>query len=195
MITTFTLKRVDPLNVRVEDIDIEDIAHSLSLINRFAGHSSIPISVAQHSCYVAWLCEGQEPYIQLQALLHDAAEAYLGDVTKWLKHSPEFDNFRLLEDDVQRVIFTWAGCPLELHPSVETADKLMVKFEAKKAYGPNYIIDRPGYGEISDEEYHWIQSQTLWPWTVWNWRRTEERFLNLHKALLGRCAAQGSGIA
>lgn len=67
--------------------DIRDIAHHLALINRFNGASSRPYSVAEHSL----LCErianrsGGGPGLRLAALMHDAHEAYCGDVTTPVK--------------------------------------------------------------------------------------------------------------
>src|SRR5580765_2644929 len=84
LILTFSGKHVNPLNLRPEDIDIVDIAHALACCNRFAGHCRRPINVAQHSVYVSRLCD--DTGFERQALLHDASEAYLGDITKWLKH-------------------------------------------------------------------------------------------------------------
>lgn len=64
-----------------EMIATKDIASALSKICRFGGHSSQFYSVAQHSVLVAALCEK----CPKEALMHDAAEAYLGDVVKPLK--------------------------------------------------------------------------------------------------------------
>ena len=67
---------------------IEEIAHALAQINRFTGHAKRPYSVAEHSLLVATIAasEGATPVQQLAALLHDAHEAYVGDLAspaKW----------------------------------------------------------------------------------------------------------------
>lgn len=59
-----------------------DIAHSLSMQCRFNGHTEHFYSVAQHSCIVADLVPEEH---QLAALLHDAPEAYVGDLVRPLK--------------------------------------------------------------------------------------------------------------
>lgn len=63
-------------------VDFADIAHHLSLINRFNGATCLPYSVAQHSLWVAGMlgCRGHDAATQLAGLLHDAPEAYLGDM-------------------------------------------------------------------------------------------------------------------
>ncbi len=80
--TTFTGKKVSYHNPTTDMICIEDIAHSLSNICRFGGHVKHFYSVAQHSMLVAYLAP---PELFLPALLHDATEAYCGDVIKPLK--------------------------------------------------------------------------------------------------------------
>lgn len=68
--------------------NISEIAYSLAQINRFTGHAKRPYSVAEHSVLVATIAEseGASTSAQLAALLHDAHEAYTGDVSspaKW----------------------------------------------------------------------------------------------------------------
>ncbi|RYF85792.1 MAG: hypothetical protein EOO03_12755, partial [Chitinophagaceae bacterium] len=74
---------IDLNNIHSRDININDIATALSRIPRFGGHTCAFYSVAQHSVLVAALAPD---YLKKEALLHDAAEAYLGDVIKPLKH-------------------------------------------------------------------------------------------------------------
>lgn len=167
-INTFSGRKVNPLNLQPEDIDIFDIAHSLACTNRFAGHTMRPISVAQHSVYVSYLCPGQA----LQALLHDASEAYLGDITKWLKATPAFEAYRQAEERVQRLVFERYGCDVEQHPNVEEADRLMVRFEFEQSFPPFAKIDHPNYPPISDAEH-----KRIGPWTAWDWRHAEKMFL------------------
>lgn len=79
MVYTYTGRLVDVLDPSPADIALEDIAHALACTCRFNGHCSGFYSVAQHSILVAQICGDR------WGLLHDAAEAYLGDVIRPLK--------------------------------------------------------------------------------------------------------------
>lgn len=81
-ICTFTGREFFPLAPRVEDVDIYDIAHALSCMPRFAGHTRHFYSVAQHCLLVASLVPKD---MALAGLLHDAAEAYLMDLPTPIK--------------------------------------------------------------------------------------------------------------
>lgn len=69
---------VDLAALTPEDVDIWDVTHSLSHLCRFNGHSTRFYSVAEHTLLVASLVH---PKFRLHALLHDAHEAYMGDIT------------------------------------------------------------------------------------------------------------------
>ncbi len=105
MIETYMGKQVDPLEMRVQDVDINDIAHALSLAPRFAGHTSKLYSVAEHSVNVALILRGWKctPSIQLEGLLHDGSEAYICDIPKPIKQlMPEY---RVIEQRLQDTIY------------------------------------------------------------------------------------------
>ena len=86
---TFTGKKVDIFYPTSEMVDIEDIAHSLSMTCRFGGHCRDFYSVAEHSVLVERI--GRDalhcivPRLGMLLLLHDAAEAYIGDVITPIK--------------------------------------------------------------------------------------------------------------
>lgn len=71
-----------PLDPRVDEIYIQDIAHSLSLQCRYTGHCNKFYSVAEHSIHVSNIVP---PEHALAGLLHDATEAYLTDVARPVK--------------------------------------------------------------------------------------------------------------
>lgn len=83
-ILTHSGRMVDLLDVKPEDIHFDDIAHSLAQTCRFVGHTKRHYSVAEHSINVARLLP--EP-IKIYGLLHDAHEAYIGDISTPLKRT------------------------------------------------------------------------------------------------------------
>lgn len=84
-ITTYTGKKVDVFDFWLRDICLEDIAHSLSLICRFNGHCSEFYSVAEHSVRAANMAINAYNIDPAYVLLHDAAEAYMGDIPRPIK--------------------------------------------------------------------------------------------------------------
>lgn len=125
-ISTYLGKRFHPLQPRTADVEIEDIAHGLAYQCRFNGQTRVFYSVAQHSLMVASLVS---PELRLAALLHDAAEAYLGDMVKPLKALlPEF---AAIEDEVSRVIGERFGVDLAHHPLLKRADLIALATEKR----------------------------------------------------------------
>ena len=104
-ITTVTGKHFYPLNPNPQDIDIEDIAHALSLICRGNGHIKFFYSVAQHSiaCAEEAIARGYSWEVILGCLLHDASEAYLSDVTRPVKK--ELPRYLAAEKKLQNPIW------------------------------------------------------------------------------------------
>lgn len=89
-------------NLSVSDINIEDIAHSLALQCRFNGHCKQFYSVAEH-CVLMALSAGK---YQLEILLHDAAEAYIGDIISPVKQYIDCTKLKVLEHNLNQVIRT-----------------------------------------------------------------------------------------
>ena len=95
-----------PAAPTVEMVCIEDIAHALGNICRFGGHCRRHYSVAVHSVGVSMLVH---PDLAMQALMHDATEAYMGDMVKPLKEvMPEFE---AMEEKLWRLIAERFGLP------------------------------------------------------------------------------------
>lgn len=87
--STYTQGRWYLLDPRACEVKIEDIAHALSMICRYGGHCSFFYSVAEHSVHAAWNVwqETNDQRLALSTLLHDAEEAYIGDLTLPLKRA------------------------------------------------------------------------------------------------------------
>lgn len=102
--TTATGKHFYPMNPNQQDIDLEDIAHALSLICRANGHFRHFYSVAQHSiaCAEEAIARGYAWEVILGCLLHDASEAYLSDVTRAVKK--ELLQYLAAEEALQNAI-------------------------------------------------------------------------------------------
>ena len=115
---------VRPFTIGPEDIDLVDIANALARQCRFLGHVAGFVSVGEHSLVVSRLLEqrGESPLIQATGLLHDASEAYLGDISGPLKRLPAFDGYREVEEHVERVIAAKYGLPFPYPPIVKVCD-------------------------------------------------------------------------
>jgi len=96
---TYTGRMFWPMDPRPEEICIEDIAHSLSMQCRYAGHCIEFYSVAEHCCL---LFDCAPPQFKKWALLHDASEAYLCDVPRPLK--PFLTNYKEAEQKVMEAV-------------------------------------------------------------------------------------------
>ncbi len=100
--TTFVGKRFYPMSPKLDDVCIEDIAHALSNCCRWSGHTTVFYSVAQHCVLTSLVAD--RPY-RMAMLLHDAAEAYMGDLVRPLKRGTRMgQTFAVMEDRIQEVI-------------------------------------------------------------------------------------------
>ena len=112
-IKTFSGIMLDPIRPKAELINIEDIAHALSMLCRANGHFKSFYSVGQHciNCMREAQARGYSRRVQLACLLHDGSEAYLSDVTRPVKE--ELPVYRIIEEPLQDMIWQkWLGTAL-----------------------------------------------------------------------------------
>lgn len=122
--TTISGKYFSILNPTVDMVDIDAIAHALSNLCRWGGHTHGFYSVAQHSVHVSNLVP---PEHALAALLHDAAEAYVGDVIGPLKAL--IKDYAAIEDGIWKVIAEAFHVPYKMHPNIKDADLYALEIE------------------------------------------------------------------
>lgn len=139
-----------PLDPRSEDLDIEAIATALTHQARYNGHSRRHYSVAQHSIHLAdYFSARTEHEIAPWALLHDAAEAYLGDVIRPIK--PSLTGYAAIEARLERVIFDRYGLRGAMPAAVKEADRKLQTDEMRflfpaEALAAHGIDQRPRLG-------------------------------------------------
>lgn len=183
-IQTFTGQKFYIFDPRPDDIRINDIAHALANTCRFTGHCPEFYSVAQHSVYVSWHCDKADA---LWGLLHDAAEAYIADVSRPLKQSfrqAGFTAYDAAEDRVMEAVCHAFGLPLEQPASVKKADELLLATEGRDFFkaSENGWRHQPANGyPVLDERLH--------PWNpVFARRMFHQRFDELRKEAKEVCA-------
>jgi len=167
-IQTYTGKRFFLFNPTPEAIDIIDIAHSLGKKCRFNGHTiNGNYSVAEHSLLVCKLLEDICESAALWGLLHDASEAYTGDIPSPIK--PFLNGFKKIERDIQKCIAQKFNLPWPMPKIVKWADITLLTNEA------NVVMRTPHPAK-------WGTIQKWLPFGIktnnWNWQEATEEFLN-----------------
>lgn len=170
-IETYTGLQFHILEPHPEEVNITDIAHALSMLCRFTGHTRFYYSVAQHSYLASFLVP---PQFQLEALLHDASEAYIGDMSRPLKHFSECGRLYLeIEAKIEAVIKKKFGLPPTMSPEVKEADNSLLYAEKKALMEPcDWTHTWGKYEEIDT---------TIQPWEP---QYAEAQFLRRYRQLL-----------
>lgn len=172
---TYTGRQFWPLNPMAADVDIEDIAHSLSNICRFNGHVREFYSVAQHCVQCAALLKtwGASLKIQAAGLLHDASEAYLCDVIRPVKRNlPSYGEYEF-------AVLVEVGWRFQLSieqlsdPLIQKADDVMLMTEADQLL--------PSRG--ATWSYRPCEPLSDWVIDPWTPRRAKAEFLKLAEVL------------
>jgi len=125
-ILTRTGRRFDLLMPMADQVSTLDIAHALGNICRFNGHTSRPYSVAQHSLLVSSIVPAEH---QLAALLHDATEAYVGDMVRPLKAL--LPDYSAIENGIWLVICERFNLDPQLPACIHEADMIALATERR----------------------------------------------------------------
>jgi hypothetical protein len=176
-----------PLDPKIEEISLDDIAHALSQANRYGGHCKFPYSVAQHSVLLFdWLlaCEpsahpgapfpnGQ--HVLQWAILHDAPEFVFQDIIGPIKRTMKTGDYKLYYNRLEFLISVKFGLSNDMPGIIDLADKRIV-------------LDEQAALMAHPSPLEWSFYRGLEPLGVtieeWDWRKAKAEFL-------GRCDAVG----
>jgi hypothetical protein len=159
-IQTFNGKAVYFLDPKEDDFDIENIAHTLSMLCRFGGHCKEFYSVAEHSVRCSWEAPDE---LKLEALLHDATEAYLVDMPRPIKQV--LSQYRDIEKKLDRVLRNKFSLLPEMPKEIHYIDNAMLATEKRDLMNPSERL----WAELPDPF-----KEKIIPWTP---KEAEEKFL------------------
>ena len=151
---------IQPFNPGCRDIDLEVVALALSRIKRFFGQTKL--SVAQHSVNMArvFIHLGEYEYAK-EALLHEIAEAFMGDLASPLKRA--FPMFKEIEESLIKKTFDCYGLSYPMAKSVHVLDKSIMINEAVE-HMPNADFWN-SLGSKVDEKLLQAAQVDLTPWS------------------------------
>jgi len=178
-IITFTGRYFHIQDPRKEEVDIRDIAHALSLICRGNGHFRYFYSVGQHciACYHEAAARNYSKKVQAGCLLHDAAEAYLSDLTRAAKAI--MPDYMIAEDDLNELIWSkYFSEPLtfEEHQLVSKVNDDMLAYEFENLM-PEQL--KGNFGKISSDPISEEAEASVNPKSV------ESEFIEIFDLLVG----------
>jgi hypothetical protein len=188
-IQTLQGRKLEPLALTKDMVgDVHEIAHALSLKNRFTGQTSIPYSVAEHAVRGSRLLS---PAFAGAFLLHELSEVYLPDIASPLK--PYVYVYRPTEDTNRPERVTWADLerehthvilkalglssiePLIYSPEIKAMDLAMLMAEKRDLLGP--APEPWGFEDVTPAD-----TGTITPWV---WHQAESEFVHLFRSLFG----------
>lgn len=170
---TYTKKQFDPMKITIDDVDLVDIAHSLSLLCRGGGHLKQFYSVGQHciNCAKEAKARNHSNRVILAALLHDASEAYISDIIRPVK--VHLTNYLEIEAMIMDVILQ----KYHVHDLNEVEikqwkniDDTMLQIELKYLMPGNENLPLPQFHSSPDLEVH-------------ECKEIEKEYMNLVKTL------------
>lgn len=176
----------DLANPRAMQVTLDDVAHHLSQVCRYAGATRVFYSVAEHAYLVAQRLRAQDHsvLIQLAGLHHDDAEAYVGDNTRPMKlRAP-------ILSEIEAAVFPEVVAGLGLadlpfdDPAVKEADDWALSAEAY------HLLPSRGAGWFSEGLYD-REEPNSWLWRLgWDSSRAKVNWLRLHYELCGQAGLE-----
>jgi uncharacterized protein len=173
-IVTYTGCKFNLLEPDSRDIDVVDIAHALAMQCRWTGHTKHHYSIAQHAYYCSFIGPDNEAFHRLN---HDDSEAYIGDMSRPLKHYTEAgDAYRRVEWPIQNLIYESYGMSIVEPISVKLADEGMLYAEQQQllpplAFETSNVFKKSLPAGIQIEEWTPKFAEKMWM----------DRFLELYK--------------
>jgi hypothetical protein len=171
-----------PFNPSPDEICLEDIAGALSKICRYTGHAQRFYSVAEHSlrvlsyvtvaCLDSNLSQRDQLGLMRHALLHDASEAYLCDLSAPIKGASQMTGYRVAEMHIEAAIAERFGLRWEMPPIVRVADQVLLASE-----WPDLMPRTPTPDGFPDPQPRFMDGPALSP------REAESQFLERAWAL------------
>jgi uncharacterized protein len=155
----------------LSQINIEDIAAHLSKICRFNGACKDFYSVAQHCVLISEELIIYEPKIQMFGLLHDAAEAYMGDIIRPLKN----ENLHSFEEKILNKIFNALHIPFK--------EYLVVKKIIKEADDRMLWTEKLQLMSESKRDWGWSAEPYFLTINPWGWHKSQTLFLRKYNKL------------
>lgn len=168
---TYTGKILDFLNPKPEQICIEDIAHALSNLCRYTGHTKVFYSVAEHSVRMAM--DNNLPGNPLTKLLHDSAEAYIGDIVLPLQ---EIFPKKEIETKLLEIISKALGHQILMTSEIRKSDRTMMVTEIRDLMPADSPVLLPYFKDWTPLK------QKIHPWHP---HQAEKDFLLIYKKLKG----------
>lgn len=182
---------IDLTALSARDVSAFRVADALAKINRFSGRTPEPWSVAAHSVLVARLVD--DPELKAWALLHDAHEAILGDLTSpavafIADHGLPYAGATVREAidrakaRVDRVVgCAWAVTPRPRAGEIVQADRIALLTEMLAMFGAVPEVQDPVDAERIDRAFAIMDDLPFGA----NWRAAREAWLD-HARMLAR---------
>lgn len=165
-------------------VSIEDIAHSLSNLCRFAGHTKEFYSVAQHCVLASYQVPEEDAF---PTLMHDSPETYVVDLPRPVKHSAGLTQYRVIEDANWLAIAEAFEIDPVLPSSVKHADARMLLTEQRDLLGRQ---TKPWEDKAQPYDMVILRIAPWWKfWTSvrpWSPKKAKKKFLDRFDELVAQ---------